>query len=57
MQVINSVSYFGRKVFVGIDVHRQTYSLSCLCDGRLVKRRSADWDISRGREIVASAEF
>lgn len=33
-----SVSYVGTKVFIGIDVHKATYSISCVVDGVLVKR-------------------
>lgn len=32
------VSYAGKKVFIGIDVHRLTYSVACVCEGELVKR-------------------
>jgi transposase len=32
------ISYTGRKVFVGIDVHRKTYSVVCICDGAVVQR-------------------
>ena len=32
------VSYIGKKVFIGIDVHRREYSVSCVCDGELVRR-------------------
>ena len=31
-------SYRGKKVFVGIDVHRRHYSVSCVCEGEIVKR-------------------
>ena len=30
--------YTGKTIFVGIDVHKKTYSLSVLYDGMLVKR-------------------
>jgi len=30
--------YTGKKIFVGIDVHKATYSISVVCDGKLVKR-------------------
>lgn len=30
--------YTDKKVFVGIDVHKKTYSLVCVCDGSVVKR-------------------
>jgi len=30
--------YTGKKIFVGIDVHKKTYSVSVVCDNELVKR-------------------
>lgn len=30
--------YKGKTIFVGIDVHKKTYAVSAICDGRLVKR-------------------
>jgi transposase len=33
-----SVSYTGKTVFIGIDVHRSFFVLSCLCEGVVVKR-------------------
>ena len=30
--------YTGKTVFVGIDVHKKTYSVSCICEGAVVKR-------------------
>jgi transposase len=32
------MTYIGRQVFIGIDVHKRTYTLGCLCDGNVVKR-------------------
>lgn len=32
------ISYAGKKVFIGIDVHRHTYSVACVCEGELVRR-------------------
>jgi transposase len=32
------IAYSGKKVFIGLDVHRRTYTVSCICDGDLVKR-------------------
>ena len=32
------VSYSGQKVFIGIDVHKVSYSVACICDGELVRR-------------------
>lgn len=32
------VTYEGKKVFIGIDVHKRTYSLSCVSEGELTKR-------------------
>jgi transposase len=29
--------YTGKTVFVGIDVHKKTYSVTCICDGDIVK--------------------
>ena len=33
----SKLTYRGKKVFVGIDVHRQHYSVSCVCEGQIVK--------------------
>ena len=33
-----NISYFGRKVFIGIDVHLRSYSVTAVCDGEVVKR-------------------
>lgn len=30
--------YTGKTVFVGIDVHKKTYSVTCMCDKEIVKR-------------------
>lgn len=32
------ISYEGKKVFIGMDVHKRTYTLSCVSEGELVKR-------------------
>lgn len=32
------ISYAGKEVFIGIDVHKRTYSVACECEGELVKR-------------------
>lgn len=32
------ISYQERKVFIGIDVHRKTYSVCAFCEGEIVKR-------------------
>lgn len=34
----NKYTYTGKTIFMGIDVHKKTYSISILCDGSLVKR-------------------
>jgi transposase len=39
-------NYNGKAVYVGIDVHKKTYSVACVCDGAVVKKAS----------MVASAE-
>lgn len=33
-----SIDYSGKKVNVGIDVHKKTYSVYCICEGQMVKR-------------------
>jgi len=30
--------FTGKQVFLGIDVHKKTYSLSAICEGRLIKK-------------------
>lgn len=34
----NNYSYIGKTIFVGIDVHKKTYSVSVVCEDELVKR-------------------
>lgn len=34
----NAYVYTGKTIFVGIDVHKKTYSVAVMCDGVLVKR-------------------
>ena len=33
-----SYLYTGKKVFIGIDVHRKSYSVTAICDELVVKR-------------------
>lgn len=30
--------YTGKTIFVGMDVHKKTYSVTAICDGAIVKR-------------------
>jgi hypothetical protein len=30
--------YTGKTIFVGMDVHKKTYSVTAICDGVIVKR-------------------
>jgi transposase len=32
------IDYTGKIIFVGIDVHKKTYSVTCLCEGALAKK-------------------
>jgi len=32
------ISYLGKKVYIGIDVHKETYSVTSICDGLIVKK-------------------
>jgi transposase len=34
----NRVDYQGKKIYVGIDVHKKTYAVYCLCEGQLAKK-------------------
>ena len=36
--------YTGKTVFVGIDVHKKTYSITCLCEKIVVKRDTIKLD-------------
>ena len=38
------IDYSGQKVFIGIDVHLRQYTLTCRCDGQIVKRARIDAD-------------
>ena len=42
----DKISYQGKLVFIGIDVHRRSYAVSCVCNGVLVKR----WQMSANAE-------
>jgi transposase len=35
------ISYFGKKVYIGIDVHKETYSVTSICDGLVVKKAAS----------------
>jgi transposase len=35
---VAKMDYSGKDVYIGIDVHKRTYSVSCVCEGQLVKR-------------------
>jgi len=41
MKLSKPISYADKEVFIGIDVHRHSYSVSCICEGELVKSFSA----------------
>ncbi len=32
------IDYSGQKVFIGMDVHSRQYTVTCRCDGQIVKR-------------------
>ena len=43
--------YAGKKVFIGIDVHKRTYSVVCVAEGIVVKK----WQTERiSREVCAT---
>jgi len=44
MHLKKKLSFSRKKVFVGIDVHRKTYFVSCRCDGETVKRCQIEAD-------------
>lgn len=35
------ISCFGNKVYIGIDVHKETYSVTCICDSLIVKKAAS----------------
>ena len=35
---VERVSYAGKRVYIGIDVHRGFFVASCVCEGVVVKR-------------------
>jgi transposase len=39
-----SMSYVGQKIYVGIDVHKDTYSVTCVCNKLVVKRATVETD-------------
>ena len=32
------ITYEGKHVYIGLDVHRESFAASCICDGVVVKR-------------------
>jgi len=38
MREYNKRCYEGKNIYVGIDVHKKSYSVSCICDGVVVKK-------------------
>lgn len=38
MKEYNKRCYKGKNIYVGIDVHKKSYSVSCICDGTVVKK-------------------
>ena len=38
------MSYAGEKIYVGIDVHKDTYSVTCICNKAVVKRATVKTD-------------
>ena len=38
MKDCNKRAYTGKRVYVGLDVHKKSYSVSCICDGMVVKK-------------------
>jgi len=45
-----SHSYTGKTLFVGVDVHKKTYSVAVYCEGELVKRDSM---IAKPKQLIA----
>ena len=47
------ISYHGRKVYVGIDVHKETYSVTCICEKVVVKKATLAADpADLGRSLL-----
>jgi transposase len=44
--------YAGKKVFVGIDVHKRTYSIVAVCEDAIVKRWSMTADVEACRKSL-----
>ena len=44
--------YVGKKVFVGIDVHKRTYSIVAICEDAIVKRWSMTADVEACRKSL-----
>ena len=38
------ISYCGRIVYVGIDVHKETYTVTCVCNKQIVKTATVQAD-------------
>jgi len=35
---MKTISYEGKQVYIGLDVHREFFVASCICEGEIVKR-------------------
>lgn len=50
---MEKVSYVGKKVYVGIDVHKKNYKVYCICEGLRVKNWSSVADAERLAEQLS----
>lgn len=41
-------NYTSKTLFIGIDVHKKTYVLACICEGELIKRSSPKSAVNSG---------
>lgn len=45
MTASNKINYTGKMIYVGLDVHKKSYAVTCLCEGTVAKKVSMDADM------------
>ena len=46
------ISYNGKKVYIGLDVHKETYAVTCICEQVVVKRATVSADPAKLAESL-----
>ena len=46
-----SMSYFNKEVYVGIDVHKASYSITAVCDKKVVKSATVKANVGQTKGV------